>query len=183
MNSMTFLEHTLEQNASKTQYLFSEKDILPIFPDFTIENLRVLLSRAAKKGVLERVCKGIYLYPKVNYDTSLVLFNVAAKLRAQFFNYVSFETALSQAGIISQMPLAWISIMTRGRRGIINCGRFGSIEFIHTEKQKEKILPELYLDKNTKMWWASPRLAIQDMKDAKRSLDLINKTELEQVKI
>ena len=68
--------------------------------------------------------------------------------------------------------------MTRGRRGIINCGRFGSVEFIHTQSVSDKKLSQLYLDSVTGMWWASPQVAFQDMKKARRPLDLVDQEAL-----
>lgn len=173
MQPITLLRSTLERCGEKKHCLFSLEDFLSLFPDFTVENLRMLLSRCAQRGILERVCKGIYLYPKADYDSSSLLFAVAAKLRCAHFNYVSFETVLSRHGLISQLPLGWIVVMTRGRRGIINCGRFGSVEFIHTQNVSEKSLSQLHLDSATGMWWASPQLALQDMKKARRPLDLV----------
>ena len=180
MQPATILARALERCADKNHCLFAAEDFLSLFPDFTIENLRMLLSRSVKRGLLERVCKGIFLYPKVKYDSSMLLFKVAAKIRADCLNYVSLETVLSQVGVISQIPLGWITVMTTGRRGIINCGRFGSIEYIHTEKRMEKIIDGLHLDKETGMLWATPERAFQDMKDARRPLDLIDEDFLSQ---
>lgn len=175
MQTLKILKNILLDLADSEHFLFSENDFHSIFPDLTVQNLRMTLSRVVKNGILERVCKGIYLYPKSGFDSSILLFKVASKLRADFFNYVSLETVLSQSGVISQMPLGWITVMTTGRRGIISCGRFGSVEFIHTQKTLEKITPSLHLDSATGMLWASEKLALQDMKDAKRPLDLVQK--------
>ena len=173
MQPINLLKEILENNADKTHFLFGVQDFYPLFPAFTEENLRMLLSRSAKSGTLERVCKGIYLYPKSGYDSSLVLFKVAAKLRADCLNYVSLESVLSNSGAISQQLLGWITIMTTGRSGKISCGRFGTVELIHTAKPAEKIMPHLRLDTQTGMWWADEELALRDMKDAKRDVGLI----------
>lgn len=138
----------------------------------------MLLSRAVKSQLLERVCKGIYLYPKTGYDSSLILFKIASKLRADNLNYVSLETVLSQSGTISQQLLGWITVMTTGRSGIIKCGRFGTVELIHTSKNFDKVMPELRLDRETGMFWASEKLALRDMKDCKRPMELVEKSEL-----
>ena len=173
MQPIKLLEKTLEQNADSQHCLFSQQDFSSIFPDMTAENLTMLLSRAVKNNILERICKGIYLYTKTDYDSSLILFKVAAKLRAGSMNYVSLETVLSQSGAISQQLLGWITVMTTGRSGTIRCGRFGTVELIHTAKNFDKIMPELRLDRVTGMLWASEKLAMHDMKDCTRPLDLI----------
>ncbi|MBP5405978.1 hypothetical protein J6Z19_02380 [bacterium] len=178
MQPIKLLEKTLEQNADSQHCLFSQQDFSAIFPDMTVENLTMLLSRAVKSNILERICKGIYLYTKTDYDPSLVLFKVAAKLRASSMNYVSLETVLSQSGRISQQLLGWITVMTTGRSGTISCGRFGTVELIHTSKNFGKIMPELRLDRQTGMLWASEKLALQDMKDCKRLVDLVEQSEI-----
>lgn len=172
MQPMNLLQSIVERLSDRDHFLFCTEDFFSLFPDFTIANLRMLLSRAAKSGVLERVCKGVYLAPKSGYDQTLVLFKVAAKLRADRLNYVSLETVLSQSGAISQQPLAWITVMTTGRSGTINCGRFGTVELIHTAKSPERITPHLRLDTHTGLWWADEELALQDMRDAKRDMGL-----------
>lgn len=173
MQPIVLLKTILEENADEKHFLFNIHDFSSVFPNFTQENLCMLVSRCTKSGVLERVCKGIYLYPKVKYDASLVLFKVATKLRGNCLNYVSLETVLSQTGAISQQLLSWLTVMTTGRSGKINCGRFGTIEFIHTHKNREKIIPHLRLDFVTGMWWADEDLALQDMKATKRNMDLV----------
>lgn len=178
MQPIKLLEKTLGQNADSQHCLFSQQDFSSIFPDFTAENLRMLLSRAVKNDVLERVCQGIYLYTKTDYDPTLILFKVASKLRADNLNYVSLETVLSQSGRISQQLLGWITVMTTGRSGIINCGRFGTVELIHTSKNFDRIMPELRLERQTGMLWASEKLALHDMKDCKRPVDLVEQSEI-----
>jgi hypothetical protein len=124
---------------------------------------------------LERICRGLYLY-KQNQKTphgGLLLFHAAAHLRASGFNYISLETALSEAGVISQIPINWISIMSSGRSNVINCGRFGNIEFVHTRQRPEALVQDLHYDTRCRLWRASVALALRDMRATHRSLDLI----------
>ena len=88
--------------------------------------------------------------------------------------YLSLESALSDAGVISQVPQQWLTLMTNGRSGIISCGSFGTIEFIRTRKNLADITSDLVYDSACRLWRASIPLAIKDMKDTKRSLDLID---------
>lgn len=118
----------------KVGNLFAVSDFYSVFPEHSYAALKVVLSRAVKHGLLMRVCRGIYLKPRVEYPRGLILYHTAAKLRAGEFNYLSLETVLSEAGVISQVPIAWISVMSSGRSYTVDCGEFGSIEFIHTKK-------------------------------------------------
>jgi hypothetical protein len=116
----------------------------------------------------------VYLYPKVPYQKGYELYHVAARLRADSLCYLSLESALSEAGVISQIPLAWITLMTNGRSGIIDCGKWGHIEFIHTKKSPANLGQCLSYDYRYRLWQASISLAMRDIRVARRSLDLID---------
>jgi hypothetical protein len=64
--------------------------------------------------------------------------------------------------------------MTGGRSGIIPCGTWGTIEYIHTKKRFEDIEPLLTYDRRCRIWRASARLALREMRAAKRPMDLID---------
>jgi hypothetical protein len=168
------LANILEAHADGEHYLFSFADLRVALPDLAEKNLRVLLSRAAKQGILTRVCQGIYIREQVMKKDGLLLFHAAAKLRAGAFNYISLETALSDAGAISQIPMQWITIMSSGRSQTFDCGRWGGVEFVHTENTPNGIAPHLTYDKRCGIWRANVELALRDMKRTHRSLDLID---------
>ncbi|MGK2905137.1 MAG: type IV toxin-antitoxin system AbiEi family antitoxin, partial [Desulfuromonadales bacterium] len=79
-------------------------------------------------------------------------------------------------GIISQMPINRITLMSSGRSSVIRCGGWGTIEFIHTTKQAAELQAELAYDRRCHLWRASVSLALKDMKSARRSLDLIDRS-------
>lgn len=174
MQPLRQLSQTLDMLADETSYLFTPADLRASLPGLTSGAFKALLSRAHKTGVLQRVCKGIYLYPRVNYPAGLVLFHVAAKLRADTFNYISLETVLSDAGVISQIPLNWITLMSAGRSHIVNCGRFGHIEFVHTKRRPADVADQLHYDPDRHLWCASVALALHDMNLTRRSTDLVD---------
>jgi len=174
MQPLQTLRDNLETLADAEHYLFETSDFFPLFPGMKVEALRVLLGRAAAAGFLLRFCRGIYLYPKAGYPKGLELYHVAARLREERFCYLSLENVLSEAGIISQIPLGWITLMTAGRSGIISCGNWGSIEFIHTKRSFEALSPRLFYDKQRRLWRAAAALALEDMRIAKRPMDLID---------
>ncbi|MCW1935234.1 hypothetical protein OMD46_01005 [Pseudomonas sp. MDMC_285] len=105
----------LSSLATPERYLFTPSDMRALVPDISAEAYRALLSRAARDGKLERICRGLYFYRPAKPTTGLLLFHAAARLRAHEFNYISLETALSDAGIISQIPMNWITLMSSGR--------------------------------------------------------------------
>jgi len=172
MQPLKKLALTLETLADWEHALFAPSDLKAAFAVY--DQLPVLLSRAVKAGLLKRVCRGIYFYPKAGYAMGDLLFHTAARLRADEFNYISLETALSDAGLISQIPMNWITLMSSGRSHTIDCGEFGHIEFIHTEQQPEEIAGELAYDTARHLWRASEKQALRDMKVTRRSMDLVS---------
>lgn len=174
MQPIKELSRLLERLAGEEHYLFSLDDMRNALPGASPGAFKVLLSRTEKSGILRRVCRGIYLYPRVSYPAGLVLFHTAAKLRADGFNYLSLETVLSDAGVISQIPLNWITLMSSGRSHIVNCGDFGHIEYIHTKRRPVDVADRLSYDQDCHLWRASVKLALQDMKVTRRSKDLID---------
>lgn len=171
MQPIRQLRDALASLADREHCLFSVADLAAAVPE--CRQLPLLLSRAAKAGILRRVCKGVYLYPIRDYPRGKLLFHAAALLRAGEFNYISLETALSDAGLISQVPINWITLMSSGRSHVVDCGDFGNIEFVHTARQAADLAGELAYDASCHLWRASESLALRDMKVTHRSLDLV----------
>ncbi len=174
MQPMKTLLAWLEQNVSEKHYLFSLQDLRALYPDLSEEAFKTLLSRTVKLGLLKRVCRSIYTYKSSTYSNGLLLFHTASHLRSNQFNYISLETALSDAGIISQIPINYISLMSSGRSNKISCGTFGTIEFIHTAQKPEDIRDNLIYDADCRLWRATSKLALRDMKRTSRNCDLID---------
>ncbi|MDP3935947.1 MAG: hypothetical protein Q8Q56_03050 [Alphaproteobacteria bacterium] len=66
--------------------------------------------------------------------------------------------------------------MTTGRSNIISCGDFGTIEFIHTFKKPNQLVDGIYYDHNCGLWHATIQQALNDMKHARRNMDLVHGT-------
>lgn len=163
----------MQELAGPEHYLFTTADLRGV-PSAISGDMAVVLSRAQKAGLLKRICRGVYLYPRVEFQRGLVLFHAAAILRAHEFNYISLETALSDAGVIAQVPWDWITLMSSGRSSVINCGEFGHIEFVHTVRRPDALADSLAYDASCRLWRASPALALRDMRATRRKKDLIN---------
>jgi predicted transcriptional regulator of viral defense system len=167
----------LRANVTSEHYLFSLYDLKALCPTLSDAAFKTLLSRAVKLNYLERICRNLYAYESVRYAQGLLLFHAAAHLRSHQFNYISLETVLSDAGVISQIPINTISIMSSGRSNKIFCGKYGMIEFVQTTQKPEKIMHLLSYDHNCRLWRASVTLAMRDMKKTNRNMDLIEKDE------
>lgn len=174
MQPIRILVLTLNKLANHQHYLFSFDDLRSSLPLLSEGSFKTLLSRAVKEGYLERICRGLYIYPPANPHDGLILFHAAARLRANEFNYISLETVLSDIGAISQIPLNRIFIMSSGRSNTIDCGNWGTIEFIHTNKKPTDLQSHLIYDSQCGLWRANVSLALKDMRATRRSLDLID---------
>ncbi len=171
---MKYLSQWLSEHANNQHYLFTLQGLRALCDTLSDTAFKTLLSRAVNSRILIRVCRGLYLYKKSYPMDGLLLFHAAALLRAEAFNYISLETALSDAGVISQIPLNTITIMSSGRSGIISCGELGIIEFVHTNQKPETLINQLTYDHRCGMWRANVALALRDMKATHRNCDLIN---------
>lgn len=170
--------HHLSRLASAEHYLFTPHDLRVLAPDLSDSAYRTLLCRSVQAGHLARVCRGLYLYEPVAPPSGLELFHMAARLRAGAFNYISLETVLSEAGVIAQVPINRISVMSSGRSNNIRCGRWGAIEFIHTLRRPEQLAGQLRYDARSRLWWAGVPLAMRDMRVTRRDQDLIDLVEV-----
>lgn len=174
MKNSKILKDWLKKNSNPQRYLFLSEDLKLLFPEINISNFKALLFRMVKQGILERICKGLYAYIDAMPHDGLILFHAANLIRNDHFNYVSLETVLSQTGVISQVVIDRINVMTSGRSYIQNIGKYGTIEFIHTDKKPLNLVNDLAYDKDLKMWVATIKLAIEDMKNTHRNTDLID---------
>ena len=174
MQPIKILVDWLEHNADEQHYLFVVQDLKVLFPELNHVAYKTFMSRAVASGYLDRVCRGLYAYKPMIYSQGLLLFHVAAYLRSNEFNYISLETVLSDAGVISQIPINYISIMTSGRSSKISCGKFGTIEFVHTQQKPIDVMDQLVYDADCRLWRATVSLALKDMKNTRRNCDLID---------
>ena len=172
---VTRIIRTLNDLADKDRCLFMLSDLRGILPNSTDGAFKTMLCRAVKNGVLQRFCRGLYLYSHPDCEQGLLLFHAAVRLRAGDFNYISLETALSDAGVISQAPMNWITIVSSGRRNTMRCGKWGTIEFVHTSRKPSELRDNLTYDARCRMWRASVSLAMRDMRLTHRTMELVNK--------
>ena len=174
MQPIKQLSQVLSNLADAGHYLFSLQDMRAALPRMSTSAWKALLRRAEKNGLLKRVCRGLYLYPAVDYPAGLVVYHAASRLRAHDFNYLSLESVLSDAGVISQIPMNWITLMSSGRSYTFDCGNFGHIEFIHTKKSLDSLISQIHYDHRCRLWRASVAMALKDMEQTRRNTDLVD---------
>lgn len=174
MTPLRTLEQFLRTNANPEAYLFGRADLEGLVPQISRPAWKMVLSRAVKNGLLVRVCRGVYLFEAPGRPKGRELYHVAGKIRNGDFAYLSQESVLSDLGIISQIPLQRITVMTTGRSGLFPCGPWGAVEFTHTKKKPETLMDQLTYDPALRLYRATALLAWRDLKAAGRNLDLVD---------
>jgi hypothetical protein len=171
------LERALHDLSNGAGYVFSLADLASILDGKARNAVTMVASRAVKSGILIRPCRGIYLLADAPRN-GRELFHIAAKLRAGFFNYISLETALSEAGAISQMPISRVTLISSGPSARIACAPFGTIEFTHTKRDLAALSPRLSYDAECHMLRAPVEVAWEDLRASRRNLHLVDKEAL-----
>ncbi|CDH34911.1 conserved hypothetical protein [Xenorhabdus bovienii str. Intermedium] len=98
---------------------------------------------------------------------------IAKTMRRGEYNYVSLESALSEYGAISQIPIDRLTVMTTGRKGEYNTP-FGTVEFTHTKRAVSDIINHIQ-DVGRPLRLANKQAAYRDLKRAGRNTHLVEK--------
>ncbi|TDX32149.1 hypothetical protein DFO67_10298 [Modicisalibacter xianhensis] len=110
--------------------VFTLRDLAKLFHEDSPKTLQEGLRR---HGILEGVSRGVYVYAQSHTPDAYRLERIARAMRRGEYNYVSLESALSEYGAISQIPVDRLTVMTTGRKGTYRTP-YGTIEFTHTSQ-------------------------------------------------
>ena len=165
---------------ARGKYVFSRHFLRRLFADDSDRAFNKGLARLVEQGVLERVCRSVYRNPLALNTDGYAIEHIAIALRTGHYNYVSLESALSEHGIISQIPLDRLTVMTTGRRGVYTT-EAGTIEFTHTMRPLADILDGIVSVPGRPLRLATPESAWRDLKRVGRNIHLVDQKELEHV--
>jgi predicted transcriptional regulator of viral defense system len=154
------------------RYVFQHRDLRKLFPDDNERAFNAGLTRLVSAGILYRPARGVYVYAlSHHFNSSGTLQLIAKTLRSGEYNYVSLESALSAYGLISQIPVDRLTIMTTGRKGVYKT-RFGTIEFTHTKRSVSEILESIEkTDQPLRI--ANQKAALRDLRRVGRNMHLV----------
>ncbi|MCE7507660.1 type IV toxin-antitoxin system AbiEi family antitoxin [Alloalcanivorax xenomutans] len=136
------LQKTLSEWDKRGRYVFSRHEMRRLFPNESEKSLEKSLARMVERGLLQRAARGVYLNPYAGSQDGYAIEHIAKALRPGEYNYVSLESALSEYGVISQIPIDRLTVMTTGRKGTCRT-RHGTIEFTHTKRGLDEILQSM----------------------------------------
>jgi len=155
----------------KGRYVFLKRDFAILFNEHG-KKLDKTLERLAKSGILERVAHGVYLYSASAHIGAYTLDEIALALRRGEYVFESLESALSQWGRISQIPIDRITYMTTGRSGEF-VTPFGVAEFSHTEANWIEINGNTVRRPNRRIPIATEEYALKNLRRVGRNYDLV----------
>lgn len=167
----------LREQDRKGRYIFSNHDLHKLFPEDSLKTFNEGLSRLVKSGILKHACRGVYVNEEARKFDSYTIERIAKTLRRGEYNYVSLESMLSEYGVISQIPIDRLTIMTTGRKGIYNT-TYGVIEFTHTKRTVTDILESTSKINGRPLRIASKETALRDIKRVGRNINLISLDDL-----
>ncbi len=158
------------------RYVFLTSDLTKLFGIDNVKNY-YMLNRLVKDGILQRACREIYVNPHAASFDSFTVERIAKLLRRGHYNYISLESMLSEYGVISQIPMDRLTVMTTGRKGVYKT-LYGTIEFTHTKRTVEDILENTILMEGRPLRIAKKQTAWRDLKRVGRNIQLVNEDEL-----
>lgn len=170
---------TLADWDDRGRFVWTLGDLATLFPNESPRALEASVSRLVAEELLIRCCRGVYRTARARSWDSFLLQHVAVALRRGHYSYVSLESALSMYGVISQIPIGGLTVMTTGRRGWIDLEN-GWIEFVHTERSIPSILDGV-ADVGRPLRLAHVRTALEDQHHVGRCLDLIDMEEFAEI--
>ena len=166
-----------KEQEKKGKHVFSNHDLRKLFPQDSYKTFNEGLKRLVKSGVLQHTCRNVYVNQESRQLDSYTIERIAKTLRRGEYNYISLESMLSEYGVISQILIDRITIMTTGRKGVYNT-TYGVIEFTHTKRSIKDILESTSKVNERPLRMASKETALRDLKRVGRNMSLINPEEL-----
>lgn len=156
----------------KGRYVYTKADLAKLFDESSENTFNETLKRLVANGTLTRAARGVYVYADSRHLGAITIEEVALALRRGEYVFESLESALSQWGDISQIPIDRLTLMTTGRSGEYRTP-FGVIEFTHTELAPATILDNTVQRPGHPLPLATRPFARANLKRVRRNLDLL----------
>ena len=153
-------------------YVFTTRDLHLRFQGRSEKTFEAALKRHTKSGMLLHPARGVYINPHAKSQDPYTLEHIAKALRRGKYSYISLESMLSEIGVISQVPMSVLTVMTTGRSQTYKTP-YGTIEFTHTKRSTADILNHTYFATPRPLRLAKRDMAISDLKRVGRNTDLI----------
>lgn len=161
------------------KYLYRKRE-LSLLTNESGATLDSTIRRLTRAGLLRCVARDVYLWELAWPHERDIFLDLADFLRPGEFNYESLESSASRWGLISQVPVGHVMVVTTGAAGETVIDGRGLIEFVHTDEPLEALLDARIVSRpDTTLPLASKRRTAEDLVRFGRSVDLIDWEELE----
>ncbi len=178
MKQLSVIKRLTDIDRRTGNFIFIGDDLAKICREDSVRSFQATLTRMVRAGVLERAARNVFVYDlSVNAHKGYTIEYVAKALCREAFSYLSLESALSEYGVISEVPLGRLTVMTTGRKGEFKT-QYGVIEFTHTERPYWDIFSNVR-DVGRPLKMATCKAAVRDLKRVGRNTHLINEEEIE----
>ncbi len=148
-----------------------------LMPEYSNDALKVRLNYLVKKGVLQKVCRGVWAFPESHYYHSTNILHLPHLVRPSSLNYLSLESVLSKYNVISQQMFDYVTVMTTGRSGTFKTP-LGTLELTHTKRDPMEITNETHPLDDYPLREATIKRAYLDLKNVGRNLELVDQDAL-----
>src|SRR6218665_559780 len=156
------LIHRLAALDKKGVYILSKADIGKMVPGEGAKATENFFKGMVPDGLLPRPARGISVTPAAASRNSRIIEDLAKALRPGALCYLSLEAILSEYGVISQIPMGRITVMTTGASGTHETP-FGTIEFTHTKRPVADILAHTQRIEGRPLRIAHKMAAVRDL--------------------
>jgi predicted transcriptional regulator of viral defense system len=129
-------------------------------------------------GLLQRVARGLYVNPAASSKNRWIGEEIAKALRPGQLSYLSLESILSEYGVISQIPVSRMTVMTTGASGLIEAP-YGEIEFTHTKRSVAEIIKRTLMPKGRPLRMATQEAAVRDLLRVGRNVNMMDLSALD----
>ena len=175
MNQVAVIKRLAEQDRQSGRHVFTGGDLASICHEDHPRALAASLQRLVQKEVLQRAARNVYVFAlSVHRGSGHTIEHIAKAMRRGHYNYLSLESALSEYGVISQIPVDRITVMTTGRKGEYKTP-YGVIEFTHTKRSLREILGCIR-DVGRPLKLAGSAAALRDLRRVGRNVHLVDES-------
>lgn len=157
--------------------MLARRDIEKLFPKEGAKAMDQSLKRMVADGLLQRVARGLYVNPAASSKNRWIAEEIAKALRPGKLSYVSLESILSEYGVISQIPVNRMTVMTTGVSGLVQTP-YGLIEFTHTKRGAAAIVKRTLLPKDRPLRIATKQAAVRDLLRVGRNANMLDRSEM-----
>ena len=158
---------------SDGRHVIAARQLAKYFPNDSKRTFQESINRAIKNGLLVRATKGVLVNPLAQCFGQYTIEWIARTLRPDHISYLSLESVLSQYGVISQIMIDRITLMSTGRSGEVHT-QYGTIEFTHTKRSALDITQSTYLVGGQPLRIATLSTALRDLNRVGRNQHLVD---------